>query len=193
MNDDYLKFYGQSPLALLLGYFLDYPDQSFYGGELSRKLRISAGAVHGVLTKLYKAGILKREQKGKTLLYSFNEQTPVARLLKISRTLHVLTGLVKELSPYVREIYLFGSSATGEYVSESDVDIAVIAPTAADFQKIEEVVGKYSVGRKIQLLLFTSLEWEALEANDPVFYQKVTKGINLYNQKIDEFKFQEVS
>jgi predicted nucleotidyltransferase len=193
MNDNYLAFYCQNTIRLTLGYFLDYPDRGSYGKELSRNLNLSVGAVHAALTKLHQEGILKREQKGKTLLYFLNEQAAVSRSLKITRTLQNLLGLVKELAPYAREIYLFGSSAAGEYVSGSDIDLAVVTLSADGSQKIEKIVSEYATRRKIQLILFTTLEWEVMEMKDPVFYRRITGGINIYNQQTDELKFQEVS
>lgn len=188
-----MSVFCQNHKSKVLDCFLDYPDRGLFGLELARLLRMSSASVHGALTELYHQSILKREAKGKTIIYTLNEQAAIVRSLKIIRTIELLTSLVRKLSLYAEEMYLMGSSARGEYGSQSDIDLAVIVKTDLDGEKVEEIVSRHETPRRIQLIVFRSLEWESLEMKDPIFYAQVTQGINIFNRQTDEFKFQEMS
>lgn len=174
----------KNPAEKILSHFLDCPESGFYGRELSVKLKISAGSVHGTLNKMYRASILRREKKGKTVVYFLNENNPTLKGLKIIHSIETVLPLTTKLAPFVQKIYLFGSSASGEYVADSDTDLLIVC-LASDKKKVGQLVDGFSAKRPIQLILKTASEWLATEEKDPDFFEQVTAGINLFNQNED--------
>lgn len=175
----------KNPAEKILSHFLDYSEKGFYGEELSGKLKISAGASHETLVGLFKKRILRKERKGKTILYFLNEKNPVLKALKIVHSIEISMPLVEKLCPLAQKIYLFGSSASGEYISDSDIDLLVVC-LEKDKKEIEKIVGNFFSRRPIQLVSKTASEWLEAEEKDTVFFRQVVSGINLFNRQDNE-------
>ena len=187
-----MSLLGENTDEKIFSHFLAYPDEIFYGAQVAELLDISAGAVHSALNNFHSLGLLEREEKGKTVLYSLNEKSPIVRPYKIIYSIKLILPLIKKLAPYAREVFLFGSSARGQYISESDIDLALICDSENE-EKIEGIVAHHNIKRRIQLQLMSVVEFAKLEANDPDFYLEITRGINLFNRNQDEPQLQEMS
>jgi len=172
----------------ILSYFAMNPDQAFYGRQISRRLKISLGAVHGSLSLLEKSGILVSQNMGKTKLFRLESFNPIIKTFKILNTLLILEPLTQALKKNSRRIILYGSYSTGTFTSESDLDLFIVS------EEKEKVVNTIdSLKRKTNLdirpFIKSLIEWIILEKEDPEFYNEVNLGITLWENPINERGF----
>jgi predicted nucleotidyltransferase len=172
----------------VLSLFLSYPARHFYGSEISKKLRISIGQTSKILGELLRAGVVEKERKGKTELYSFTEMTPELRLYKAMNTVLNIAPLIQRLKPMCRTAMLYGSCANGLNTEESDLDLLVVSNNR---EQVLDAVARHSPRERygyaeIHPVIKTPAEWAGLETKDPVFFAEVQKGIVLYEKGIDE-------
>ncbi len=172
----------------ILSFFAINPGQSFYVRQLSKKLKISLGAVHQSLSILEKRGILVPQIVGKTKLYRLDSNNPIITTFKILNTLLVLEPLTQTLKDYSSVIILFGSYSTGTFASNSDLDLLIVSEAKEDIlSKID------SFERKTQLnihpLIKSLVEWIQLEKEDPEFFSEIGLGIAVWDKQIDERGF----
>lgn len=178
-------FFIKTAYQKMLSFLSLYAGKSFHERELVRKTRIGAGSANRVLNELFKAGILKRERKGKMYFYSLNEKEPVVQQFKVLNMILNLTPLIKRLRPLTKTIILYGSSSRGSDDYESDVDLLIVAHHE---EKVREIINNSKFCREIKATFKTSSEWLELESNDPTFYNEISRGIILWEKLIDESK-----
>lgn len=172
----------------IISFLLARPTEQFYGSEISKKTRISIGQTSKVMNDLFKAGLLERDQKGKTVLYRIRGESPILRTYKVLNTLIHIEPLIDKLKGISKEIFLYGSCAKGVNVEDSDLDLLVVT------NKSDEVINfiaaypsnEYQGFSEIKPVLKTPAEWVTLDEKDQVFYNEVQKGILLYEREIDE-------
>jgi len=157
-----------------LGKFFQYPEKEFYVNDLARKLRISAGSASRICRELKKEGIIKSEEKGRALFYSLKSDEPLVRRLKSA-------WFIDRIMRYrdcwedgeVTSAALYGSRASGEFVSKSDIDMLIISN--ADRETIEKRFGKMRENLELALTLtvFTVAEWRKMAMQKDRFYLEV--------------------
>lgn len=172
----------------ILSLFAMNPDQPFYGRQISRRLKISLGAAHGALLTLEKSGILVAQNIGKTKIYRLESSNPIINTFKILNTLLILEPLTQALKKYSRRIILYGSYSTGNFTSESDLDLFIVT------EQKEKITGNIdSFKRKTNLdirpVIKSLVEWIRLEKEDPEFFNEVNLGMILWERPIDERGF----
>jgi len=81
-------------------------------------------------------------------------------------------------------VILFGSAARGEAGEGSDIDLAVIAPSEADFfARIGQVMDLYQGNREINVLVYTPEEWQRLLDSGRRFIQRIAnEGVVVYQR-----------
>lgn len=107
------------------------PQSRFYLRELAARTGLPVRSVQVELKRLTDAGILERETSGKQSHYRINERCPITPEL---RSMFVKTvGLADALrdamtseSDAISCAFVYGSFATGDIRSESDVDLFVV-------------------------------------------------------------------
>ena len=140
LSDIFIKSSEQRILSL----FAMNPDQSFYGRQISRRLKISLGAVHGALLSFEKNGILISQNIGKTKLYSLKYSNPLINIFKILNTLLIIDPLVQSLKETSSRVILYGSYSTGTFTSESDLDLFIVSEEKEKVQnKIDSFTRKF--------------------------------------------------
>lgn len=176
--EDYLDKFATTTLRFLSR----QPTKSYYQRELSGKLRISIGKTNQVLRLLEREGIISRERKGKIDLYKYNIENPVARQLKVLFTLAELNDLVRSLKRASKKTVLYGSCATGEDTSESDIDLLI---TTNDKERARRIISsaKSKPNRKISALILTPTEFSALKTRDPPLHEQIGNGIVLWREE----------
>jgi len=175
----------KSPEQKILSLFVMNPERSFYGREISKKLGISLGAVHAALNSLEKHGILDPERVGKTKLYRSRESDPILRTFRIFNTLLALEPLVEVMKDFSRQVILFGSYATGNFTSSSDLDLFVVSE---EKQKILTRINAFErkCGLDIRPIIMDQIEWMKLETGSPEFFDELGRGITLWEKQVDE-------
>lgn len=187
----------KSPLAALfvktshqkvMAFFLAHPSGRFYGAEIAAKTKVSAGQASKVLGDLRKAGLVEMERRGKTELYRVISDHPALRAFKTLNTVISIEPLVERLKGVSKRVILYGSSAIGTNIEESDLDLLVVSAKRGEAQDI--IAGfpadAYYGFLDIRAVVKSPAEWASLEEKDPVFYSELLKGITLYEKEIDE-------
>jgi len=168
----------------MLSFLAAHAGKTFHERELVRKTGIGAGSANRVLNELFKAGIIKRERRGKMYLYSLNENNPTVRQFKVLNMILSLDPLIEKLKPWTNTSILFGSSSQGTDDNESDVDLLIV--TSAE-EKVRKMVDKFKFPREIRIVFKSLTEWLELESQDQVFYNEVSRGIILWEKPINEY------
>jgi predicted nucleotidyltransferase len=164
----------------VLDLFLNYPGKQLTEKEIQAVTKISKSGVNYALKDLIGSKTVLKEQKGKMFFYKLNFDDPVIKQMKVLKNIIYTKPLVKKLNKLSTKLILFGSSARGEDVEDSDIDLFVI--TNSEKEKVEEVVKRTKSKRKIQLIVRTELGHTELRHSDPVFYQQVQQGIVLWEK-----------
>jgi len=172
----------------ILSLFAMNPDRPFYGREISKKLRISLGAVHAALLSLEKRRILHSQHVGKTKLYRIEALNPIIQSFKVLNTLLVLEPLIEAICGISRRIVLFGSYATGNNTSSSDLDLLIVS---GEREKISRKINslKRKSGLDIRPIIKDQVEWMELENGSPEFFDELRRGITLWEKPVGESGF----
>ena len=169
----------------ILSLFAMNPDRPFYGREISKKLRISRGAVHAALLSLQKRKILDSRYIGKTKLYHSGASNAILRSFRVLNTLLVLEPLIAAVSDISRRIILFGSFATGNFTSSSDLDLFIVS---GEREKISRKIDSFKrkSGLDIRPIIKDQVEWMELENGSPEFCDELSRGITLWEKPVGE-------
>lgn len=168
-----------------LAFFCLRPQLEFHEREVARQVGLSPGAAHEALQCLKNEGVLSSERKGKMVFYQLEESRPLVRQYKTMAVVSTLEPLVLELSEAADQVVLFGSTATGEYLADSDVDLFVLSSYP---ERVEEILFRFGkdFSREIRPVLMSLAEWMDYEKKDPAFYREVTRGLLLYRKESHE-------
>jgi len=157
----------------ILQLFLDNPRAEFYTAEIRKKIKISKGSSIKWLRVLVKEGFLIKSQRGKMSIFRLNVSNPIVKNLKILKNISLIYPAFRELSGKC-EIYIYGSTARGEDIEDSDIDLLVLGKMTNEIsRKIEELRKK--LNRNIKIMCMTELEWSQTSRKDPAFYERVEK------------------
>jgi len=172
----------------ILSLFAMNPDRPFYGREISKKLRISLGAVHAALISLEKRGILHSQHVGKTKLYRIEALNPIIQSFKVLNALLVLEPLIEAIRGISRRVILFGSYATGSFAASSDLDLFIVS---REKEKISKIIGSFKrkSGLDIRPIIKDQVEWMKLERGSPEFFDELGRGITLWEKPVGESGF----
>ena len=171
-----------TPTAMkVLDLFLSNPMGEFHEMEVVRKAGISKGSANGILRKLAGVNILKREKKGRMVFYRMDAKNPMAKSLKVLGNIWSIEELVNEIKKYSRKIILFGSSAEGTDVEDSDIDMLIITDGKG---AVKEAVSLFNSknARKISPVVLDFGEFSKMRKADPAFYENVDRGIVLWEK-----------
>lgn len=110
---------------------LMHPDDARHVRELARITGVSPGTLHRELMTLTSMGILLRDKVGRQVFYRANRGCPIFPELAglIRKTAGLVDVLREALRPLLRRVeaaFVYGSIATGEAHSRSDVDFMVV-------------------------------------------------------------------
>jgi predicted nucleotidyltransferase len=157
--------------------------QSYYVRELANILSISTGAASGQLRVLGEAGLVKSEQKGRTLLYRANISHPVVREVKILSTLLELTPLIIVLEKNVSRMILFGSCATGEDTAESDIDLFI---ETNDRALVSDLISQHEqpASRKLSPIIMSAEEFRQVRTRDRPLFERISRGKYLIGEEL---------
>lgn len=165
----------------VLNFFLNRPGQELIEREVQKTVKISKSGVNYALRELVKANTLFRNKRGKMYFYSLNYKNPIIKQLKVLKTITYIHPGIKKIKELSSKIILFGSSARGENVTDSDIDLFVISNSKKE--GIEKEINKLKCKQAIQLVVRTELKHTELKTKDPVFYEQIQQGIVLWERE----------
>jgi predicted nucleotidyltransferase len=93
-----------------------------------------------------------------------------------------LEPLLFKLRPITDQVYLYGSCATGQFLSGSDVDLLIVT---SQEDAVHDVLSRFEerFPKEIRPVITSVPEWMKYEEKDRVFYEEVTRGILLYQSE----------
>jgi predicted nucleotidyltransferase len=167
------EIFGRKVPFTILNFFLENPSREFYETQIREKLKLARASVNKWLKHLVKANLLIVSQNGRMKVYKLNSDNFISKQLKILKNLcNFLPELEALKNKY--EIYLYGSSARGEDLEDSDVDILVIGKRS---NEVIDVLSKLErkINRKIKPSFYTELEWSQAARKDYAFYERAER------------------
>ena len=164
----------------ILRYYFINPHKKNYINELARILDVDPGNLSRKLQELENEGILGSEFSGKQRYYFINKKYP---LLKEARKVFELkyglgdliaAGLKKIKG--IKEAYIFGSYAKGDFGAESDIDILIIGnhPVMEATKALLPIQEK--IGREINVVDLTEKEFEKRKKDKDEFINNIFNG-----------------
>ena len=115
------------------------------------------------------------------LFYRTKMDNPVVRQLKVLLTLFQLDDLIKRTKPFSDRIILFGSSAEGTDVKESDIDLLLLTNERS---QLADLVHKFSTKsqRRIAPIILDPQGFSKLRREDSALFDRVSRGIVLWQK-----------
>ena len=99
---------------------------------------------------------------------------PASDLLKLNPE-ELIFGLSEKLKGRCDQAFIFGSFATGEFHSESDIDIVIVKVTSLPFtQRPLEFTDLFDVFPRLDILVYTAAEFQRMRAEKDGFFSSVT-------------------
>ena len=114
----------------VLRFFFINSGEKGYVNELARILEVDPGNLSRKLKELESEGVLISEFSGKQRYYFLNKKYPLLKEAK--KIFEIKYGLAEQIAKRLRaikgvkEAYIFGSYAKGDFEAESDIDVLLI-------------------------------------------------------------------
>ncbi|PKM84092.1 MAG: hypothetical protein CVU86_09055 [Firmicutes bacterium HGW-Firmicutes-11] len=178
MNKEFL--YNRNPMKVL-SYLSLHAREENIAFRVATELGLSQGSVHGILKEFAQQGLAKKRNVGKSIVYEINGEHPVVRAFRKMENLLEIDELINQLKSLSRKVILYGSCAFGVDTAESDIDLFIVADRQEQ-EQIEKVIRDFSSKRKISPLMLDLMEMMQLESDDPVFFNQVMSGIELWEK-----------
>ncbi|MCD4700850.1 MAG: nucleotidyltransferase domain-containing protein [Candidatus Aegiribacteria sp.] len=181
-NDAAHALFGKVRRCLLSLLFLN-PDRTYYFREIRDIIGSGSGAVHRELANLVDAGLVTLNKQANQHRYRVNRESPVFQELydffkKTTGLPHQIGKVLEKLESEIRLAFIFGSYASGEFRSESDVDLMVIGDV--EFQDIISAIHgiQEKTGREINPVVYSAGSFR--DRLDSGFIKDIMKSPKLY-------------
>jgi predicted nucleotidyltransferase len=169
----------------ILAATLVQPEKAWYVSELARRMGVPSSSLQRELQELAGAGILKTQKQGRMVYYQANADSPLfpdlrGLLLKTAGLVDVLADALKTLAAKLRLVFVYGSIASGNEQSDSDIDLMVIgavspAELALPLRRAQELLG-----REINPNVYTPSEFDNKRAAKDHFLTRVLDKPRLF-------------
>jgi DNA-binding transcriptional ArsR family regulator len=115
----------------ILAAVLVQPEKAWYVSELARRMGVPSSSLQRELQALTEAGVLKTHRQGRMVYFQANVESPVfpdlrGLLLKTAGLTDVLADALRPLAAKIRRAFVYGSIASGDARSDSDIDLMII-------------------------------------------------------------------
>ena len=170
-----IKLIGNEKIMKILSFFFRNPTNEFSQSELLKKLKISKATLIKWLKLLINEEFIFVKKIGPTNLYRLNNEKSIVKHLKVLFTISELEPLKKIALDHNVELYIYGSSARGENVETSDIDLLAIGN--ADKSIMLKDISSFSerIKKEIKTQVFSKQEWAMIARKDPPFYERLEK------------------
>jgi DNA-binding transcriptional ArsR family regulator len=171
----------QGILAALLG----QPEKTWYVSELARRMGVPSSSLQRELQDLTRAGILNSHRQGRMAYYQANTQCPVfpdlrGLMLKTAGLVDVLAKALEPIAAKLQLVFVYGSIASGEAHSDSDVDLMVVGNVAPADLALPLRDARELLGRDINPTVYTSAEFSSKRAAQDHFLSDVLAKPKLF-------------
>lgn len=175
-DEDIISF---SNAQRVFSFLVEDPRKEFLASEIQKAAGLSKAGVYRALDELVRRGLVKKQERGRFVLYSAVADDCVVRQFKVLKTVVSLKKLVQKLKAFSRKIVLFGSVARGEDYKDSDLDLLIVAK---DPEAAQKAVSNFKPGRKIQPVIKTSVQLSQMETSSQEFLNEINSGIVLWEE-----------
>ena len=157
------------------------PERSWYVSELARRLGVPSSSLQRELHDLTAAGILKSHRQGRMVYYQANAESPLfsdlrGLMLKTAGLVDILANGLKPLRPRIRLAFVYGSIASGQERSDSDIDIMLIGDISPAELALPLRHARELLGREINPTVYSLAEFaQKRTAKDHFLTQVLTK------------------
>ncbi|PIU20926.1 MAG: hypothetical protein COT15_05010 [Candidatus Diapherotrites archaeon CG08_land_8_20_14_0_20_34_12] len=169
----------------ILLFLADHPYTEFYLREIAKKCSTVPSNAKKILDHLVKANLIIRGKKANLTMFKANLNSPLVKQIKICYSINSIdqSQIIEEIKNKLeaKSILLFGSTSKGEDDENSDIDLLAITknPKKIDLSTYEEKIGK-----RINLIVYSFVEWQKKAKEDKPFYENVIlDGIALFGEK----------
>jgi predicted nucleotidyltransferase len=155
-------------------------DKPLHLREIARRAGLSVSGTQAELKNLEAAGIVTVEKSGNQCLYLLNPECPLYPeiCMMITKTVGVADEIKKYLKGTrgIKFAYIYGSFASGEYKTGSDVDLMLIGDVDP-----EKITGKLMpceerIGREINAAVYSVEEYYSQRKIKNSFINQVHNG-----------------
>jgi predicted nucleotidyltransferase len=172
----------QRVLALLFG----QPGKDFSTSDIIRLAGSGTGAVHRELIRLAAGGLVTVTGIGNQKRYRANQGCPIFGELRglVLKTAGLVEPIREALSKYRRRIdaaFVFGSIAKGSDRGGSDIDLVLVGDDLTYAEIYSDLLqAETALGRSIDLMLTSRLEWQKQVANQNSFAARIKDQPKLF-------------
>lgn len=191
------KIFPSKTFADVLLYFVLHPQEETILARIVRGTDKALIQVQRVLKRLIASGLVKKSCRDKKTYYRANNSNFVFQDLKqlLLKTVIFSKPVDQELSVIKDKIvygFIFGSTASGDDSSESDIDIFLIGNLQFEETSGFSLVLSQELGREVNIVLLTPSDFQRKLSQNNVFICNV-----IQNPKIwlfgDEQDFEKIS
>jgi len=170
----------------VLGYFFLNPQKTHYVNDLAIVLDLDVGNLFRKLKELEKEGILCSEKRGNQKYYRLNKNYSLLKEAK--RMYNAKYGIIEILKEKLKgikklkEAYIFGSYAKGNFQQESDIDILLIGNHSSLEAKRKILPLEKNIGREINIIDISTEEMKSRQKKNDDFTKNIfsQKTIKIY-------------
>jgi DNA-binding transcriptional ArsR family regulator len=168
----------------ILAATLVQPEKAWYVSELARRMRVPSSSLQRELQELTEAGILKSHRQGRMVYYQANTDSPLfpdlrGLLLKTAGLVDVLRDALKPVAARIMLALVYGSIASGQERSESDIDLMVIGNVSPADLALPLRRAREQLGRDINPTVYLVTEFNKKRAARDHFLSHVLTGPRL--------------
>jgi DNA-binding transcriptional ArsR family regulator len=168
----------------ILAATLVQPEKAWYVSELARRMGVPSSSLQRELQDLTNAGILKSHRQGRMVYYQANAESPFfpdlrGLLLKTAGLVDVLRYALKPLAAKITVAFVYGSMASGQERSESDIDLMVIGSVSPQDLALPLRRAREQLGREINPTLYSVVELNKKRAAKDHFLSQVLSSPRL--------------
>jgi DNA-binding transcriptional ArsR family regulator len=164
----------------ILAATLVQPEKAWYVSELARRMGVPSSSLQRELQELTNAGILTSHRQGRMVYYQANPDSPLfpelrGLLLKTAGLVDVLRDALKPVARKIALAFVYGSIASKQERSESDVDLMVIGSVAPADLALPLRPAREQLGREINPTVYSVTEFKRKrDAKDDFLWQVLT-------------------
>jgi predicted nucleotidyltransferase len=164
----------------LLAYYFTNPTARHHLRDLAQRLGVDPSNLSKELAHLEREGLFRSELSGRQKYFQLNREYSLYNEVRsiVAKTIGVVPLLSQSLRTLdgVKEAYLFGSFASSQQISSSDIDVLVIGQPneeqlAQTAQKLER-----QLGREINYTVLTPNEFKQRRARKDTFLENVWRN-----------------
>jgi DNA-binding transcriptional ArsR family regulator len=168
----------------ILAATLARPEKTWYVSELARRMGVPSSSLQRELQELTDAGILKSYRQGRMVYYQANTDSPVfpdlrGLLLKTAGLVDVLRDALRPVARKIQLACVYGSIASGEARSESDIDLMVVGRVSPAELALPLRRARALLGRQVNPAVYSVAEFNKKRAAKDHFLSQILTGPKL--------------